>query len=182
MKQLPILLACSLCFLTSLLQAQTETKQKPVTTAELNQRSLVGKLGIPLGTATEIEAEIVSWRSLRFKKYQSAYLLKITHVAGRKIDKSITVEFNIPGFASVELANDTFSLYELRNGKKTGKLDSSQIDDLENGYVGKSVRLVVYESGGFSGRPNNLPKDVPLWQDTGFHFSTYLYVVAERKK
>lgn len=188
MKQFAVVMGCALCLFGSTWQAQTkpklkpESKQVPVTTAELNQRTLQGQLGLPLGTATEIDAEIISGRSLRQKKYQSAYLLNVTHVAGKKLDKNITLEFYVPAFASVKIANHTFALYELKNGKRTGRLSSTQIDELEKGYVGKSVRLVVYESGGFTGIPNNLPEDVPVWQDTSFHFSTSINVLAERKK
>lgn len=188
MKQFAIVLSCSLCLLASPLHAQPkstpnpEFKQQPVTIAELDQRTLQGHLGLPLGTATEIDAEIISGRSLRRKQYQSAYLLKVTHVAGKKLDDSITVKFYVPPFASVKIANNTFALYELKTGEKTGRLTSNQINELEKGYVGKTVRLVVYESGSFSGIPDNLPDDVPVWQDTGFHFSTMLNVLAQRKK
>ena len=44
-------------------------------------------------------------------------------------------------------------------GQKTGHLDSDQIAKLEQGYVGKQVRLMVYETGGFSGIPRAIPGD-----------------------
>ena len=59
-------------------------------------------------------------------------------------------------------------------------MNSSQIAELEKGYDGKTVRLVVYEIGSFGGIPAKLPDDVPIWADSGYHFSTSLTVVAER--
>lgn len=145
MNQRPILLTSILIVAVTLpLNAQDETKRNPITAEELNQRTVVGQLGLPLGTATEIDAEIVSGNSLRVKRYHSRYLLKVTHVAGNKRNKDITLEFYVPGFASVGIASDTFALYELKNDKKTERLNSEQIAELEKGYVGKSVRLVVY--------------------------------------
>ena len=182
MIRLALVVVLTLCCSAAHLQAQSESAHKPIATSELNERTVLGKLGIPLGNATEIDAEIVSGRSLRQKRYQSAYLLKVTHVAGKKLDKSVTIEFSAPSFVSVRLPNHTLALHELKNGKQVGKLNSTQIEELENGYVGKLVRLVVYESGCFSGMPKNLPKDVPVWQDTVFYFSTSLNILAERER
>jgi hypothetical protein len=141
---------------------------------------VVGKLGLPLGTAVEIEAEVVSGQSLRIKGYDSLYLLKVTHVDGKELSKPPLLRFSAPGFASAKLANHTFALYEMKHGTKAKSLDSSQVAELEKGYVGKTVRLVVYETGSFSGAPSKLPKDVPVWADFAFHFSTSLTVLNER--
>lgn len=47
-------------------------------------------------------------------------------------------------------------------------------------FLGKKVRLVVYEVGSFHGIPHQLPEGVPVWADLGFHFSTSLTVLKER--
>ena len=56
------------------------------------------------------------------------------------------------------------------------------IDDkfrkLDEGYVGRVMRLGVYETGEFSGIPADVPLDLS-WQDHGFGFSTSLVVLAE---
>ncbi|MEM9346934.1 MAG: hypothetical protein AAGB26_09995 [Planctomycetota bacterium] len=91
------------------------------------------------------------------------------------------LEFSVPGFVDVELANDDFDFYELNHGKRIGRLNSNQVQALQNDYVGKQVRLAVYETGGFSGIPGNLPDDVPVWQDHAFGFSARLVVLAERE-
>jgi hypothetical protein len=43
--------------------------------------------------------------------------------------------------------------------------------------VGRGFTLLAYETGGFSGIPDGLPADYPLWQDTGFGFTSHLMVV-----
>jgi hypothetical protein len=69
----------------------------------------------------------------------------------------------------------------MKMGKEAGELDSGQIAELQKGYVGREVRLAVYETGGYSGIPGNLPRDVGVWQDHRFGFSTWLVVLAERR-
>lgn len=141
---------------------------------------MVGKLGVPLGTVVEILAVIVAGRETRLKQYQGDYLLRVSDVDGQPLPQFQLMEFSVPGFVSVKLANDDFDLYELKTGTKASKLNSAQIEELQKGYVGKQVRLAVYETGGYSGMPENLPSDVPTWQDHGFGFSTSLVVLAER--
>jgi hypothetical protein len=141
---------------------------------------VIGKLGVPLGTVVEIRATVVAGSETRMKQYQSAYLLRVSEVGRRPLPQPQLMEFSVPGFVNANLANDDFDLYELKNGEKTGRLDSAQIEELQKGYVGKAVRLAVYETGGYSGIPANLPSDVPVWQDRGFGFSTSLVVLAER--
>ena len=179
MKFSPFLL-CLAVTLASSSYAQEQPTEAPITLEELNRRNVVGNLGLPLGTAVEIDAEVVSGSSLRRKGFDSLYLLKVTHVDGKDLNTHPLMQFSAPGFASVELANHTFALYEMKHGAKAKSLDSSQIAELEKGYVGKKVRLVVYEVGSFRGIPNQLPKDVPVWADFGFHFSTSLTVLNER--
>ena len=157
-----------------------EAAKLPITLDELNTRQVVGALGKPLGTAVEIEAKVIAGSELRLKQYASAYLLKVSHVDRKRLERPVMLRFST-GFSDVELANDHFSLYELKNHKKTGSLNSSQINELEKGYVGKSVRLAVYEVGYFRGRPTKLPDDAPLWADVGFHFDTSLEILANRE-
>ena len=152
----------------------------PIRVEPLHELSVVGKLGLPLGTVTDVRATVMAGRELNDKGHQSDYLLRVTHVAGRGLDEPVAMEFSTLQFVNLPLAENTFQLYEMKHGKKARGLDSTQIRKLEEGYVGKNVRLVVYETGGFSGIPAGLPPDVPSWQDRGFGFSTSLVVVAER--
>ena len=147
---------------------------------ELQRRPVIGRLGLPLGTVAEYEANVIAGDDLRLKQYASAYLLRVTRVNGRPLATPVVIDFSVPGYADVDLANDVLSLLELRSGKVAGRLDSARIEDLEHGYVGKSVPVAAYETGRYSGIPSHLPDDVPVWADVGFGFSTSLVVLAER--
>jgi hypothetical protein len=160
--------------------AQEATKRR-ITLDELNTRQVVGALGKPLGTVVEIEAKVIAGSELRMKAYDGEYLLKVSHVDGKKLEEPVVLRF-ATGFSVVKLANDHFSLYELKHYKKAKSLTSSQIDELEKDYVGKSVRLAVYEVGSFFGIPKGLPKDVITWAEPGFHFETSLVILADREK
>lgn len=163
------------------LNAQEEATEPAISLEELNRRNVVGYLGMILGTSTEIDAEIVSGRSLDVKGYDQLYLLKVTHVAGKKLDVPPMMKFSVLGIKPIQLASQTRALYELKHGVQVDRLSSLQIEELEKGYVGKKVRLSVYETGGFTGIPKQLPEDVPEWADTGFQFSTSLVVLNELK-
>lgn len=113
----------------------------------------------------------MSGRSTRRKAYDGQYLLSITKIKGKSIEKPIlTVFSNAPGNVA-RLANDTLSLYELKKGKRTGRLSEEDVTEIEHDYVGKQLKLYVYESGQFHGIPENLPEGTGGWQDTGFGFS-----------
>lgn len=171
-----------LCFIlafTSVSYGQNQTNETPITLEELNRRNVVGRLGLPLGTPVEIQAEVVAGRSLRMKAYASMYLLKVLKVNGKSMNDTPLMPFYTLGFVNVDLANEAFALYTMKHGTKVTRLNSSEIAELEKGYVGKKVRLVVYEVGCFKGIPKNLPEDAPIWQDTGFHFHTSLTVLKE---
>jgi hypothetical protein len=158
-----------------------EAAKGPITLDELNNRQVVGTLGKPLGTVVEIEAKVIEGSELRLKQFDGEYLLRVTHVDGNKLDQPAVLQFST-GFSVVELANDDFSLYELKHHKKASSLNSSQISELQKGYVGRSVRLAVYEVGSFRGVPKGLPKDVLTWADVSFHFDTSLVILAGREK
>jgi hypothetical protein len=162
--------------------ARDDQKPQPISIEELNTRPVIGELGVPLGTVVEVDAVVVSGDEIRSKASSGTYLLKITHVGGNKLNKDRLMPFFVPGFVSVQLASNTFALRELKHGKKARSLGDDQIDEMEKGYVGKSIRLAVYEVGSFAGMPADLPEDVPVWQDFGFRFSTLLTVLAERDR
>ncbi|MCX7010589.1 MAG: hypothetical protein NTY53_25650, partial [Kiritimatiellaeota bacterium] len=111
--------------------------------------AVIGRLGVPIGQAVEIEAVVIAGRELGEKAYQSDYLLKVTQVAGRPLTNPPLFRFKTHSWDHVPLAGDTFALYELKTGRKTGSLDDKQITELERGYVASSVRLLAYEEGFF---------------------------------
>lgn len=172
-----LFLLCVAVALASSSYVQEQSKEAPITLEELNRRKVVGSLGPPLGTVVEIDAEVVSGRSLRRKGFDSLYLLKVTRVDGKELHSHPLMQFSTAGSGTRELAEHTFALFEMKHGTKVKSLDSSQIAELEKGYVGRKVRLVVNEVGSFHGIPKKLPKEVAIWADFGFHFSTSLIVL-----
>ncbi|MBC8115525.1 MAG: hypothetical protein H7062_14160 [Candidatus Saccharimonas sp.] len=154
--------------------------KKTITAAELAAMDVIGDLGVPLGEVVEVQAVIVSGSETRAKVLQGRYLLRIESVNGTTLDKPATKTFIIWPHSHVKIANDHWSLYELKTGRKTESSDSEQIKELEKGYVGKRVKLSVYESGSFEGTPHRMPKDVITGADFRFTFSTYLIVLKDR--
>jgi len=105
----------------------------------------------------------------------------VTHVNGEPLATPVNLRFRTAPGAAVNLARDGFELHELKTGKKTGMLTDMQIGALEEGYLGKTIKLTAYEVGGFSGIPRILPEGTVVWADVGFHFSTSLVILRERK-
>lgn len=161
-------------------QTQRNVPATQPTIASLSEHPVVGLLGLPLGTATDIHATVIAGSELRLKRYDGIYLLRVTKVAGHPLGKPVNLEFAVPGFSNVRLACNAFDLYRLKTGKEAGQLDSKEIAELEKGYVGKERHLLVYETGEYSGIPRDLPQDAPVWQDHSFVFSTSLVVLADR--
>jgi hypothetical protein len=147
--------------------------------SELNERPVIGELGIPLGTCGDIQAKVIAGRVLRLKQYDGAYLLSVTHVGDKRMATPVNLRFVTAPGASVNLARDGFELHKLKTGKEAGSLTGKQIRELEDGYVGKTVKLTVYEVGAFAGLPRNFPGGGLPWADTGFHFSSSLVVISE---
>lgn len=155
----------------------------PLTPARLNQLTVTGSLGLPLGTAAEVTAVVVSGRETRMKMDDGQYLLRVTAVDGRTLAKPVLMHFSSSGLSPVRVAPNEWALYELKHGEKATQLDSASVAKLEEGFVGSVHNLIVYETGGFSGLPDvppRLAEEVPLGAGYGFGFMTELVVVKER--
>jgi hypothetical protein len=166
-----------LCAVT-LAHSQNKAAVRPLlTTDQICASDVVGSLGLPLGTCARIQATITT-RNL-MKRDSGDYFLTITHVDGQRLPTPVVSRFFVHSQATrnVKLANDNFALYELRTGKKAGSLDTEQIARLEEGYVGRSVNVLAYQTGSFSGTPNH--KKFATWQGTSFHFSTHIVVMDQ---
>lgn len=138
---------------------------------------IIGRLGVPLGTVVEIEAVILDGDTLNTKAGAGTYLLKIEKVGGKNLIHPVISDFGVHPWDDIKLANDPFSLYKVITGAEAHSLKGDDIERFKKGYIGSRCRLLVYESGGFSGIPNGLPGDYMLWQDHGFGFETYLFVL-----
>lgn len=140
---------------------------------------IIGDLGLPLGTAAELTAWIVSAKqpgSVGKDDGEGRYLLMVTHVNGRPLPTPIKLEFRAHHIRKPALANNSFDLFELKKGRKAGSLGDADRQEIEQGYLNRTVTVTAYETGSFSGTPSNLPG--PLWQDRSYHFENYLIVTA----
>ncbi len=177
---IPSLLVVCLVIGTLAQSQEPAAVKKSITVSALNEMDVIGKLGIPLGEVVEVQAVIVSGSKIGAKELEGKFLLRIESINDKSLEKPTVERFRVLPFSGAEIANDHFDLYELKTGKKTGRLDSNQIKELEKDYVSKKVKLLVYESGSFEGMPNKLPDDAPLVQATDFRFRTHLMVLKQR--
>ncbi|MEY3395329.1 MAG: hypothetical protein RL346_1565 [Verrucomicrobiota bacterium] len=153
-------------------------KSGSIQISDLYQFPVIGELGVPLGEVAAVQATIVDGDTLRTKEDSGTYRLKITKVNGVELDSQPIMEFSLDHAPDVQLPDNHFSLYRLKNKQEANELSGDQIKELQAGYVGESVDLLVYETGGFSGMPD-LPDDTDLWQARGYGFRTHLEVLKK---
>ena len=146
-------------------------ESKTISLKDLQTKQVIGDLGLPLGTATRVNATIVDGSTLGLKRLQSTYLLKISKIGDKPLASPVLMEFR--SHRSSEPLPGNF--LELKKSKISQRKGSSK--NLEKGYIGKEVHLLVYETGSYSGIPNELPDNFELWQDTGFEFRTSLSIL-----
>lgn len=145
---------------------------EPIAAASLNQRDVIGKIGVPLGHGATIEATVVSGSSLNRKGYDDLFLLQVDVVNGRKIDPALMMEFQVDHGANTTLVS---TVDELRNrsSQKDSVLTQDEYANVVRSYVGSRVKLFAYESGEYRG----LPSEFVFGRATrGFGFSTFLVV------
>ena len=138
----------------------TKPSTAPLNWSELNERPVIGMLGVPLGTVAEIQATVVDDKTS--KADQNVLFLRVTQVNGQDLKGSPTFMFNVRPWA------------------KVAQVPKDLPTENPEEYLDKSVRLSVYETGSFSGIPDKLPKDVGGWSGYAFHVSSYLTVLADR--
>jgi hypothetical protein len=180
-------LPCLLCVIALLSvcgccgqQQQNHATGTDIHVRDLWERPVIGELGLPLGTAAEIRATIVTDET-NSKGGEGRYFLRVTEVNGHILSKPKRFDFSVPSFPAVPLADNRLDLYAWKHGEASPGLTNNEFKKIDEGYVGRVVRLGVYETGEFSGIPNPLPTGVGGWQDHSFGFSTSLVVLVERQ-
>lgn len=146
-----------------------------LTLREFNEHyEIIGRLGLPLGTVTMIEATIVDGDSLGTKPYGDTYLLRVTRVSQNTLASPPVMRFTA---RYCDLPNERSERYQQLYGDEprvgTGGAVRSALD---SNYVGRSYTLLAYEVGVFQGTPDNLPTRY-TWQDYGWFFHTSLVVI-----
>src|SRR4051794_35177134 len=97
--------------------------------ASISLHPVVGALGNPLGTPVVIRGNVVAGSKLPGKLFDGSYLLRVTEVDGRPLTPAPLLKFDV--WSDLKLAKDEFSLYELKTGSYTSRVDSAQIRELE---------------------------------------------------
>ena len=166
-----------LCLIAIVSSQDAPQPQQRITVNELIATEVVSHLGVPMGECVRIRATITG--AGRNKADSGSYKLTITQVNGVPLEPAVVSRFDVHPFATknVRLANDSFSLHELRTGNKAKSISSTQMKKLEEGYLGSSVDLLAYETGTYEGIPTNLPADMVTWQGSGFQFMTKIVVI-----
>ena len=153
----------------------------PITLSEISERGVVGKLGVPLGTSVAIQAEIVDGGALRRKSTVSSYLLHVTHVDGKKLERPLNMNFYVfPltfDFRKLPLASSHSRFDKVLDDVNERALTREERMAKKRDYIGSVVNLAAYETGGYTGIPLTLPEGVIAWPDTGFHFAPQLIVL-----
>lgn len=125
------------------------TRAKPIPLSELQQRGVVGRLGLPLGTICHLEAKVTA--NVSKAKVHSAedYFLQFTTVDGRPLEPGVL-------FAQSEV---------------TLPRDATPLK------IGDTARWVAYETGGYHGSPSGEFDYVQPYATQRFRFSTTVSVV-----
>ena len=156
-----------------------ESSSSKLTTNDLKHRPVIGELGIPLGSPAAIKAVIVDGATLKDKIHSESYLLEVIEVNGSNMEKRPVLEFSLRHSLDVDLAANNAQLINKFGGEGNNGRGEDIVPSLKTNYVGKEVNLLVYETGKFSGVPNDLPDNAPLWQDEGFGFRSTLEVLLQ---
>lgn len=158
------------------------SQNQPVHTGsqeDTSKTTITAKLNIPFGTIAKLEVEVYDGDSLQMKAYQGTYLLKINSINDRKIEDTLLLTFIDE---TEELANDNFELYNLTYGKTARSITGKQIDKMKEKYIDKKLTIMAYETGHFTGMPEDYFKYRPIRADRSFHFENYLVVVSTLTK
>ena len=150
--------------------------QEPV---ESSSAAVTAKLLIPFGTIAKLEAEVYDGNLLHRKGYEGIYLLKIISVNDRKINDTLLLTFIDE---TEKFATDDVELYKMTFGKTTHSITDAQKNDMKKNYVGTKLTLMAYETGRFTGMPNDYFKYRPVSGDKSFHFHNYLIIVSNLTK
>lgn len=175
-----------LCVLAFACSASACAGQLKVTADEIGQQSVVvvGNLGLPLGTPTEVEGILVPIKDPMANSSESFHLV-VEIVGGQQLQKSKTFSFRVERELWSLMARTEPELRTLLDGYVRGdsgtklKITRAQADQYLRDYTKSRRKLTVYESGRFVGRPYNLPPATSKAPD--FKFETFLVVVEPER-
>ncbi|MDQ7826876.1 MAG: hypothetical protein RDV48_29020 [Candidatus Eremiobacteraeota bacterium] len=125
-------------------------EQRTIPAASLTSCTIIGSLGVPLGKIVLIEGVIVNDEYRREKGDEGKTLLKVEKLEGKKP----AGELIIP-------------------------LDAQALVVLKKAGPGDRFRYRGYETGAFTGIPEEAFRYIPRAASKGFHFETSFQVISE---
>ena len=151
-KMKTLYIACIVLLCVALTGFCGYAKEKTLTVADLNQSAVIGSLGKPLGTLVTVEGVVVGDDYRRLKSDEGETLLKIERVDGKILSKEVILHLYIAPFAAI---------------KKPG--------------AGRHFKYAGYETGSFTGIPEEAFKIIPRIATAGFQFEVYFQALKEEK-
>lgn len=151
----------------------TESHAQPASDSS-HVLSITPQLPTAFGAIVMVKAEIIDGASLMTKELQGEFLLKITKVDSLTLVTPLVMRFTDE---TGQWPNDLFALHELLYKRKVRSIDAEKSALIKKQYVGKTVNLIVYETGAFTGKPKDYHKYADIRQDVAFHFSNHLVII-----
>ena len=127
-------------------------KLKLVPKLDLNANRPVGKLGLAVGTITTIEGMILSDSARGLRVDSGKSMMRVEKVDGRVVKKPFVIQ----------VVRFTFTQFKIPKS-------------------GSKVRVVGYETGGYTGIPSEAFKYIPRVATTDFRFKTWLQICSIEK-
>lgn len=129
------------------------SNNSPLSIAEINNRQVIGNLGIPLAETARIRATVVDGDGLRMKAYASSYLLKVSSVNDIPFVGDHLFRFQV---SSQNENDDVFGLVsgswgfsELPYRTNGDRYTADKIKQLRSNYAGTKLLINAYEKGAF---------------------------------
>jgi hypothetical protein len=126
--------------------------ESAITISELNGRKITGVLGAPLGKVVSIEGTVVADCFRKMKSDEGETLLKVERVDGRAVKAETIIPLRMVPSGSLKMPEPGYRFC----------------------YRG-------YESGSFTGIPEEAFRYMPQASAEGFQFRTYFLVIREEK-
>lgn len=129
------------------------SNNSPLSIAEINNRQVIGNLGVPLAETARIRATIVDGDSLRMKAFASSYVLKVSSVNGIPFTSDHFFRFHVSRQNEDDdvfgMVSGSWGFSELPNRTNGDRYTEEKIKQLRSNYAGTKLLINAYEKGAF---------------------------------
>lgn len=138
--------------------------------------SIKEELKHPFGTLLKLRVQIIDGDSLDSKELASSFVFRVESINSIPLSDSVLMEFKDE---TGKFPQDVIELSKYLYGDDRGRSSYDADREMKKKYVGKEFDIIAYESGEFTGIPNEYFKYQPVRQDVGFGFKNYLIIVSD---